>query len=193
MKWLLCALIFETAYLFDASSQTISRLPADTNTVSFQSRNGDKVTVSVRHLLYKDEDGAVGPTAESYVFEVIDRDYPIIVDGIYGDHLSFELSNIGGTNGQDLLVFYHSGGNQFGVKIYTIDGVGISPLKTQPVSSNMGYIQLKGKEIIIKNQEFKIDSSTTHATLYTDTYQVVSNECKLLKEQKEILPPDTQN
>jgi hypothetical protein len=79
--------------------------------------NGDKVTVSVRRLLYKDEDGTVGPTAESYILEVINGHYPVIVDGFESHHLSFQLSQIGATNRQELLVFYHAGGNIFGVKI----------------------------------------------------------------------------
>lgn len=93
MKWLFCALIFELTCFLSATAQTISRLPADTNTASFQSRNGDKVTVSVRHLLYRDEDGHVGPTSDSYVLEVVNGYYPTIVDCIYdGNHVSGDLA-----------------------------------------------------------------------------------------------------
>lgn len=93
---------------------------------------------------------------------------------------------------QDLLVFYHSGGNAYGVKIYKIDGVDIVPLKTQPVSSNMGSVKFHRKQITVENWEFDNPASNS-ITLYTDTYHVVGDECQLIKEDKEIFPdkPDS--
>jgi hypothetical protein len=45
-------------------------------------------------------------------------------------------------------------------------------------------------DIIVENQELNNDNSTS---FYTDTYQVVSDECKLIKEDKKNLPPATKN
>jgi hypothetical protein len=186
MRYVFCILVFHAASLFTVLGQTLSRSDTETNTLNYQTRDGDKVTLSVRNLLYKDKDGDTLPTQDRYVFELINGRYPRIADYIYGEDLSFQLSRIGGTNRQELLIFYHTGGNMFGVKIYRIDGVDIIPLKTQPFASNMDSIQFKGEDIIVENQEFNNDDSIT---FYTDTYRVVDDGCKLLKEEKDILPP----
>jgi hypothetical protein len=100
--------------------------------------------------------------------------------------VSFQLATMGGTNEPKLLVFYHAGANQYCLKIYRLDGIDIIPLKTQPVCSNKGSIRLKGEDIIIENLEIDIDDTTS---LDTDTYQVVGDECKLLRGEKKVLPP----
>jgi hypothetical protein len=190
MKWPACIFLLAILWSFHVTGQTLGMVRSDTNTLSFQARYGDKVTLSVRHIFYKDENGDTGPTADSYILEVVNGYYPVIVDGIYGHDLSFQLLPNDGTNEQKLLIFYHAGGNAYHVKIYTIDEVNIIPLKTQPVGSNMGHIQFIGKNITVENQEFNNDNS---ASLYTDTYQVVGDECKLIKEEKKILPPEIKN
>lgn len=193
MKWSASALLLAILWSFHATGQTLTSLRNDTNTLSFQARYGDKITMYVRHIFYKDEDGDTVPTADSYVLEVVNGHYPIIVDGICGDNLSFQLSPSDGTNEQELLIFYHAGGNAYHVKIYTIDGVDINPLKTQPGGSNMGYVRFKGNYVTVENQEFNNGNDDDSTSLYTDTYQVIGDECKLLKEEKKNLPPATKN
>ena len=96
------------------------------------------------------------------------------------------LQPLAGQNEPKLLVFITRAQNQYCLKIYRLDGIDIIPLKTQPVCSNMGSIRLKGEDIIIENLEIDIDDTTS---LDTDTYQVVGDECKLLRGEKKVLPP----
>lgn len=173
-----------------AIAQGTLNLRTGTNALSFQAGYGDKIVLSVGQLIYKDEDGDTVPTADSYIIEVINGHYPVIVDGIDGCCLSFKLANIDETNGQDLLAFYHAGGNAYHVKIYKIDGVDIVPLKTQPGASNMGYVKIQNKRITVENQEFSDNPASSLIYLYTDVYRVVGDECQLIKEDKQILSND---
>jgi hypothetical protein len=186
MRYLLCIFVFHAYLLSPLAGQTLGSLPGDTNTISYNGNNYT-VTLSVRHLFYKDKDGSVNPTDDTYILEVINGYRPRIVDRINGIEPSFQLANMGGTNEQKLLVFYHAGASQYCLKIYSLDDIDVMPLKTQPVCSNKGSIRLKGEQIIVENIEVSIDDVTT---LDTDTYRVAGDECKLLKGEKKVLPPE---
>lgn len=190
MKFLILFLLSFSLAQFDATAdQTTYNLRIITNSLSFQTKYGDKITLSVGQMLYKDEDGDVVPTPDSYIVELINGS-PKVVDVLYGCCLSLRLANIGDTNTVKLEVFYHSGANAYKVKIYKIDGVDITPFETQPTGSNMGSVELKGEHIIIKNQEINHDDSFT---IYTDVYRIDGDQCKFVEEDINRVSNDVTN
>jgi hypothetical protein len=189
MRWFLI-FICQVYFHISAPGQTLGLLPRDTNSISYKTSNGDSVVLSVRHLFYKSDDGTNVPTRDSYILEVINGHYPRIIDCIQGIEPSFQISKLGGTNDPKLLIFYYAGANQYCLKIYRLDGTEIIPFKTQPGCSDTASILLKGGEIIVQYEEINIDGTST---LYTDTYRVVDDECKLLSGEKKILKGDQKN
>ena len=128
--------------------------------VILQTRNGATVRLSGAKLFYKDEDGEITPTEERYLVEVINNRYPIIVDTLKGPIVSIRLADVDENKGDELLVFYSAGAHQYGVNIYAIEpilGTQVTPIKTQPVSSNMRSVEVKGREIVVKNEQIGPD------------------------------------
>jgi hypothetical protein len=156
--------------------------------VVLHNRNGTTVTLAGAKLFYKDENGDTGPTFDGYFVEVINTNYPIIVDMLKGPVVSLRLADVDENKGDEMLVFYIAGTHQYGVNIYTVDGTEVTPLKTQPVSSNMHSVEVKGKDIIVKNEEIGDDGKRF---LSTATYNVVHGDCKLVREEKSAEWPIT--
>ena len=152
--------------------------------VILHTRSGGTVTLGAAKLFFKDKDGDTTPTEESYFVEVSDNGYPIIVDTLKGPVVSIRLADVDENKGDEVLVFYSAGAHQYGVNIYTIEpilGTEVTPLKTQPVSSNMRSVEVKGKDIIVKNEEIGADGKRF---LSTATYNVAKGDCKLVREEK---------
>jgi hypothetical protein len=160
------------------------RLQEKPEPVILHTRSGGTVTLRAAKLFFKDKDGDTGPTEESYFVAVSDNGYPIIVDTLKGPVVSIRLADVDENKGDEVLVFYSAGAHQYGVNIYTIEpilGSEVTPLKTQPVSSNMHSVEVKGKDIIVKNEEIGDDGKWF---LSTATYNVVHGDCKLVREEK---------
>lgn len=143
--------------------------------------NGDKATLRSAKLLFKDQDGTILPTQEDYVVELINNNYPRIVDMLDGRVFNIRLADVDENKGNELLVFYFAGGNQYGVRIYAINGIDIKPLKSQPVGSNMRSVEVKGNEIVVKNEE--VDSKGKRY-ISIGIYNVAHGECKLVREER---------
>jgi len=148
--------------------------------VTIHGTNGTTVTLRGAKLFFKDEDGTTGPAEEDYLVEVINNSYPRIVAMLDGRVSKIQLADVDGGKENELLVFYFAGGNQYGVRIYTVNGIDVKPLKTQPVSSNMRSVQVKGNDIVVKNEEIGADGKRYTST---DTYKVADGDCKHVREE----------
>jgi hypothetical protein len=180
MKYLFFALFLLLTRFSILAEPIAYTMRLETNTLSFKAGYGDKVTLSVGMLFYKDQDGDTGPTADSYIVELVNN-YPQIIDSFYyGHHISFQLIDLGKDNTNNLAIFYHSGAHQYGVRIYKIVGIDITPLKTQPDTSNMGSVKIKGGDIIIGNQEIESDGTINQSIGF---YRVVGDNCELVNEK----------
>jgi hypothetical protein len=142
--------------------------------VTIHGSNGDTATLRAAKLFYKGEEGTL-PTQEDYLVEIINNSYPRIVDVLEGRVSSIQLADMDENKGNELLVFYFAGGNQYGVCIYTIHGIEVKPLKSQPVSSNMRSVQVKGNDVVVKNEEIGANGKRF---VSIDTYSVTHGECK---------------
>jgi hypothetical protein len=156
-------------------------------TVSLQASDGERMRLSVGRLFYKDGDGDTVATEDSYIVEVIDDHSPRIIDALNGQTVSFQLADLDEDKGDEVLAYYFAGGNQYGVKIYKVNGTEVTPLKTQPHSSNMRSVTLRGKDIVVKNQ-----GATAEGVRFfsTETYRIVAGGCKLVREEKQVVGHD---
>lgn len=160
------------------------RLQEKPEPIILHTRNGATVTLGGAKLFFKDEDGEMTPAEEGYFVEVINNSYPIIVDTLKGRVVSIRLADVDENKGDEVLVFYSAGAHQYGVNVYTIEpilGTQVTPLKTQPVSSNMRSVEVKGKDIVVKNEQIGPDGKRF---ISTDTYNVAQGDCKLIREEK---------
>jgi hypothetical protein len=121
------------------------------------------------------------PANESYVIEVIDGGYPRIIDVLEGHSVKFQLVDVDEKKGDEVLAFYFSGGNQYGVNIYRVEGIEVKPIKTQPGSSNMRSVRVTGKEIVVKNQERNVEGVRF---ISTEVYRVAGGDCKLVRKEE---------
>jgi hypothetical protein len=185
MKYVILMLILELVLVSAVAEETTYSLHLDKNTVNIQANDGSKITLSVGRLFYKDKNGGTIATEDSYLVEVIDDHSPRIIDALNGHTVSFQLVDVDENKGNEVLAFYYSGGHQYGVKIYKVEGTEIKPLKTQPGSSNMRSVKLNGKDIVVENEERNDDGITF---IDTDIYRVVGYECKLVKTEKTTVP-----
>ena len=183
-----CIFLFLAAFSCLALELNFSlRLQEKPEPVILHTRSGGTVTLGAAKLFYKDKedkDGEMTPTEESYFVEVSDNGYPIIVDTLKGPVVSIRLADVDENKGDEMLVFYSAGAHQYGVNIYTIEpilGSEVKPLKTQPVSSNMHSVEVKGKDIIVKNEEIGADGNRF---ISTETYHVVRGDCKIVGQEK---------
>jgi hypothetical protein len=142
--------------------------------------NGDTATLRAAKLFYKDGGGTL-PTQEDYLVEIVNNSYPRIVDMLDGRVSNIQLADVDENKGNELLVFYFAGGNQYGVRIYTINGIEVKPLISQPVSSNMRSVEVKGKDIVVKNEELSAEGKRF---ISTETYSVAHGDCKVVREEK---------
>jgi hypothetical protein len=150
------------------------------DTVTIHGSNGETAALRGAKLFFKDEEG-MAPTQEDYLVEVINNSYPRIVDMLEGRVSKIQLADVDKGKENELLVFYFAGGNQYGVRIYTIHGIDIKPLKSQPVSSNMRSVRVKGNEIVVKNEEMGADGKRF---VSIDTYTVAHGDCKHVQGEK---------
>lgn len=160
------------------------RLQKKPEPVILHTRNGDTVALGGARLFFKDRDETMTSTEDGYFVEVINNRYPIIVDTLKGQVVNIRLADVDENKGDEVLVFYSAGTHQYGVNLYTIEpilGTQITPLKTQPVSSNMHSVEVKGKDIIVENEEIGADGKRF---ISTDTYIVVHGDCNLVREDK---------
>ena len=166
-------------------------LRLEDNSVEFRTKDGDKVKLCSSKLFYEEKDDGFVPATERYVVEFV-NDRPRIIDGFDCHTVSFQLADVDDNPGDELLMFYFSGGNQFGVKLYEVRGIDVTPLKTQPHSSNMRSVKVKGKNIIVETEEHNLDGGRF---ISTEIYSVMGGECKLVKEQNGPLfaPPTEGN
>jgi hypothetical protein len=144
---------------------------------------GGTAELRAAKLFFENKEGITGPAEEDYLVEVIDNDYPRIVDMLDGRISKIQLADVDGGKENELLVFYFAGGNQYGVRIYTINGIDVKPLKAQPVSSNMHSVQVKGNDIVVKNEEIGADGKRF---VSVNTYTVVHGDCKRVLEEKSV-------
>lgn len=138
------------------------------------------VTLRAGKLFYHDADGTL-PTQEDYLLEVVNGSYPRIVDMLNGRISNIQLAVTNGNKGRELLVFYFAGGNQYGVRIYSVNGIEVKPLKSQPVSSNMRSVKVRGSSIVVQNEEIGADGKRF---ISTEVYSVAEGDCKLIREEK---------
>src|SRR5437868_9224958 len=165
-----CILFVFAAFTCVASETNFSiRLENKPEPLMLHTNNGGTVRLNGARLFYKDEDEDMTPTEDGYLVQVINNRYPIIVDTLKGPVASIRLADADEIKGDELLVFYCAGAHQYGVHIYTIDGTEVTPFKTQPVSSNMHSVQIKGNEIVVKNEETDANGKWF---ISTDTYKV---------------------
>ncbi len=162
-----------------ALADTTLNLRVEGESVDFRSASGQTISLRVAKLFYKDPDGITVPANETYIIEVIDGAYPKIIDVIEGHSVKFQLADVDEKKGDEVLVYYFSGGNQYGVNIYTVQGIDVKPLKAQPRSSNMRSVRLSGKEIIVRNEQ---RSAEGVRFISTEVYRVVGGDCKLVRE-----------
>jgi hypothetical protein len=148
--------------------------------VTIHSSSGSTAVLRAAKLFFEDKEGITSPAEEDYLVEVIGNDYPRIVDMLDGRISKTQLADVDGGKENELLVFYFAGGNQYGVRIYTIRGIDVKPLKSQPVSSNMRSVQVKGNDIVVKNEEIGADGKRYTST---DTYKVADGDCKHVREE----------
>lgn len=176
--WILIFALFLSAA---SAAESVFTLRLETNSVSFRAKSGEKVTLHVGKLFYKEHNGTVVPAYESYVVETIGDGYPRIIDRLDGHSVTFQFADLDGDAREELLAFYFAGGNQYAVKLYKVDGIEILPLKTQPHSSNMRSIRITGNVIVVKNQ-----GGNTQGVRFisTDTYKVIGGDCKRVRERK---------
>jgi hypothetical protein len=113
--------------------------------------------------------------------EVADEGDPIIVDRLNGPLVSFQLADVDENKGGEVLAFYFNRGNQYGVRIYKLDGINLTPLAAQPVSSNVRSVKLSGKNIVVENEQIAADG---HRFISRDTNKVTAGNCELIKEEK---------
>lgn len=149
--------------------------------VTIHGLSGETVALTGGKLFYKNEEDITGPAEEDYLVEIINNKYPRIVDMLDGRITNIELADVDENKGNELLVFYFAGGNQYGVRIYTVNGIDVKPLKSQPVSSNMRSVKVQGKDIVVKNEGIGADGKRF---VSTDTYTVAKGDCKLVREEK---------
>ena len=159
-------------------------LRLESQSVDIRAANGQTITVVTAKLFYKNNSGISAPSNESYILSVIDGKYPKIIDAVEGHSVTFQLVDLDEVKGPELLVYYFSGGNQYAVKLYGVQGIDITPLETQPGSSNMRSIKIDGKKIIVENEE---RISESEAFILIDSYAVLGGKCKLLGEQKRVV------
>src|SRR6266540_3292135 len=170
-----CILILVLLVTNVSAGESGISLQLETNSVAFRAKDGQKITLCVGKLFYKERDGAIVPANESYVVELIGDSYPRIVDRLDGHSVSFQLADVDENEGDEVLVFYFAGGNQYGVKLYTVHGIEIEPVKTQPHSSNIRSAKLNGKDIIVKSEERNAEGIRF---ITTETYNMVGGACK---------------
>jgi len=149
--------------------------------VTIHGSNGATATLRGAKLFFKDADGTMVPAEEDYVVEIINNSYPRVVDMLDGRVSKMQLADVDENKGNELLVFYFAGGNQYGVRIYTVNGIKVKPLKSQPVSSNMRSVQVNGGDIVVKNEQIDADGKRF---ISADTYKVAHGDCKLVREEK---------
>lgn len=180
MKYLLFALGLQLAQCSALGGQITYSIRVATNGLHFKAGYGDAIELSTGKLFYELQHGVKVPTDDTYLVENING-YPRIINVLDGHDVTLQLTNIDHTNKRQLRVFFHTGASQYGVRLYKVNGMDIVPLSTQPVNSNMGSVKVNGMEIVVKNQECNNDGTIT---ICTDTYKVVGDNCKLLREEK---------
>ena len=90
--------VFATFSCFALELNFSLQLQEKPEPVILHTRNGTTVTLAGAKLFYKDENGDTGPTFDGYFVEVINTNYPIIVDTLKGPVLSVRLAVKGSVN-----------------------------------------------------------------------------------------------
>jgi hypothetical protein len=169
------------AFCSIAAAQPDFGLRLEGERLDLQATNGQRISLQVAALLYRQADGALAPANERYVVQLPDGASPKIIDILDGHSVKLQFAELDEEKGYEVLAFYFSGGNQYAVNIYRVEGVNVRPLRTQPASSNMRSVQATGKDIVVKNQGYDADGAPF---ITTDTYRVVKGDCKRVREEK---------
>lgn len=150
----------------------------------------ENLSVQAGRLLYpRNNEQPLDEAADLYVVAWMGH-VPMIIDRIYGHTPQFEIRDINSDGKNELLLWYHTGANQFGLKIYTInekvfDFEYFTPVKAD-LMSNMGSIKIVDGQIILQNQQF-VSSPQSGAILSTETYRFVGQTAERIGTRLEFI------
>ena len=95
--------------------------------------------------------------------------HPQIIDRVYGFAAHCEIMDINADGVRELLLFYHSGANQYVLKLYRINEGSIladhfTPITGAGLSSNLESIKIKEGTIQVMYQQFSPPHSAVKST-----------------------------
>lgn len=148
------------------------KLVAYGNTIELK----DGLHVETRRLLFTAPDGVFDETRDTYLVAFYGKGYPQVIDRIMGHTAKLMLDDVDKDGSNELLLFYHAGGNQYQLKVYVLEKTEYSEPQIKPIgegvfSSNMGFVKVIDGEIIVKNQ---FRHSVNEATITTEIYRLVN-------------------
>ncbi|MCP5381823.1 MAG: hypothetical protein H6912_05580 [Kordiimonadaceae bacterium] len=153
---------------------------------SFASMDTSFTQFSVWLLLNEDEDyGICGSTTDSYIAGTLYGKMKRIVGYVDGHTVDLKLGQWDNKN--LLFVYYHSGGNQYILKIFEILERDISGEPLFVKASNMGSIEVEQHKIIVKNSE---RLNMNEAKITYDTYEFKDGTFTLLGSENKTIHRD---
>ena len=118
--------------------------------VSESSVNYKNLTIGSAKFHVKHKDGIVSPAVESYLYIKERDETPVICTAIYGHSLKIKIEE--NKTAPIVYVFYHTGGNQYALKLYYLHNNKLKAFKNNDslLSSNMRSITVKNNKITVK-------------------------------------------
>lgn len=140
-------------------------------------------SIEAGKIFYEDASGYCIPTYETYLIGRYYNRYLSILSVINGHTPEVKIHEF--QNEQLLLLFYHTGANQYYFEAYKFTG-GTARNKIElipgtPVASNMGSIAVTGDTVTVKNQE-RLTVETGVVT--TDIFRYQDNAFVLAKSER---------
>lgn len=141
--------------------------------VKTMAKGGIDVFVQPGRLTYNSAERGFDETSDTYLVAVVNG-HPEIIDRVHGHTAHFEMRDINTDGVRELLLFYHSGANQYVLKLYRINEGTIltdhfTPITGDGLSSNLGSIKITGPTIEVMYQQFSPPHGAVNST---ETYRL---------------------
>lgn len=159
--------------------------------VKILAKDGVDVFVQPGRFTYQSQARGTDDTSDTYLVAVVSG-RPQIIDRVYGHTAHFEMLDINADGVRELLLFYHSGANQYVLKLYRINEGAIltdhfTPITGDGLSSNLGSITIKGGTIQVMYQQFSPPHGAVNST---ESYKLDGLHLVRIGTRLEILPKE---
>lgn len=175
--------IFVASHLFAFDANDDLLLKNENNSIEIEYAGTRFTTFQTTRLIYRDRDGYLSGSTDSYLLGIVDGVQPIILDGVDGHGSSLKSIQMKATPRPLLAWFFVSGTHIFNLRLYRIHEFELEWIEDAHVTSNIHSINIVDQHIVVKNTERLDDPEDNRYKLITESYALEDDKL-VLKERK---------